>query len=135
MQEDISNTYSNAWSNWQQPGPSIPQEALSVPSAYQQPPPEFFASMPVASGPSGSQQSVVNVLASDVKSDSPENTQLMDMGMMVSGESGMDEQWMSFMRESGLMDPNTYASSQSNNSGSTNAACVGNRIPSQVVFR
>lgn len=37
-----------------------------------------------------------------IKSDSPEN--LVDLGMMMTGDSGMDEQWMSFMRDSGLLD-------------------------------
>lgn len=28
---------------------------------------------------------------------------LTDLGMMMNGDSGMDEQWMSFMRESGIL--------------------------------
>ncbi|KAG6855101.1 hypothetical protein C0991_006030 [Blastosporella zonata] len=39
-----------------------------------------------------------------MKSDSPEN--LVDLGMMMTGDSGMDEQWMSFMRDSGLLESN-----------------------------
>ncbi|PBK72608.1 hypothetical protein ARMSODRAFT_931276 [Armillaria solidipes] len=30
---------------------------------------------------------------------------LVDLGMMMSGDSGIDEQWKSFMRDSGLLDP------------------------------
>jgi len=33
--------------------------------------------------------------------DSPEN--MMDLGLMMTGDSGMDEQWVSFMRQSGLL--------------------------------
>lgn len=40
-----------------------------------------------------------------IKADSPESN-LMDLGMMMSGDSGMDQQWMSFMRDSGLLDGN-----------------------------
>lgn len=31
-----------------------------------------------------------------------------DLGMMISGESGMDEQWISFIRESGFLDGTSY---------------------------
>ncbi|KAG6891283.1 hypothetical protein C0992_009475 [Termitomyces sp. T32_za158] len=41
---------------------------------------------------------------SAIKSDSSEN--LVDLGMMMTGDSGMDEQWMSFMRDSGLLEGN-----------------------------
>lgn len=34
------------------------------------------------------------------------STSLVDLGMMMTGESGMDEQWMSFMRDSGLLQVN-----------------------------
>ncbi|KAG6902306.1 hypothetical protein C0995_001916 [Termitomyces sp. Mi166 len=40
-----------------------------------------------------------------MKSDSSEN--LVDLGMMMTGDSGMDEQWMSFMRDSGLLEGNS----------------------------
>lgn len=30
----------------------------------------------------------------------------MDLGMMMNGDNGIDEQWMSFMRESGIINPN-----------------------------
>lgn len=33
----------------------------------------------------------------------PFDVSLVDLGMMMTGESGMDEQWMSFMRDSGLL--------------------------------
>ncbi|KAF8974208.1 fungal-specific transcription factor domain-containing protein [Flammula alnicola] len=38
----------------------------------------------------------------DIKAD-PADTSLVDLGMMMTGESGMDEQWMSFMRDSGIL--------------------------------
>lgn len=34
----------------------------------------------------------------------PESANLADLGMMMNGDSGMDEQWMSFMRNSGILD-------------------------------
>lgn len=37
----------------------------------------------------------------EIKTD-PDNS-LVDLGMMMTGESGMDEQWMSFMRDSGFL--------------------------------
>ncbi|TFK43632.1 fungal-specific transcription factor domain-containing protein [Crucibulum laeve] len=44
-----------------------------------------------------------------IKTDTSEDN-LVDLGMMMSGESGMDEQWMSFMRDTGLLstEPNGY---------------------------
>lgn len=39
-----------------------------------------------------------------LKRDSSEN--LVDLGMMMTGDSGMDEQWISFMRDSGLLEGN-----------------------------
>uniref|UniRef100_A0A8H8CL84 Xylanolytic transcriptional activator regulatory domain-containing protein n=1 Tax=Psilocybe cubensis TaxID=181762 RepID=A0A8H8CL84_PSICU len=33
----------------------------------------------------------------------PTDTSLVDLGMMMTGESGIDEQWMSFMRDSGFL--------------------------------
>jgi hypothetical protein len=41
-------------------------------------------------------------LLMDIKSD-PSDSSLVDLGMMMTGESGMDEQWMSFMRGSGIL--------------------------------
>jgi len=43
-----------------------------------------------------------------MRNDSPEN--LVDLGMMMNGDSGMDQQWMSFMRDSGLLEGNMNAS-------------------------
>lgn len=40
----------------------------------------------------------------DGSADSPPDGSLMDLGMLMSGESGMDEQWLSFMRDSGILD-------------------------------
>jgi len=37
-----------------------------------------------------------------IKAD-PSDISLVDLGMMMTGESGMDEQWISFMRDSGLL--------------------------------
>lgn len=70
-----------------------------------------------------------------MKTDSPEGTQLMDMGMMVSGESGMDEQWISFMRESGIMDSNYAARSQADPSGISNVMSMSQPNSSQVMYR
>lgn len=39
--------------------------------------------------------------AAEIKAD-PDNS-LVDLGMMMNGESGMDEQWISFMRDSGFL--------------------------------
>ena len=41
----------------------------------------------------------------------PESVNLTDLGMMMNGDSGMDEQWMSFMRDSGILDRNRDANS------------------------
>ncbi|KAF9452456.1 hypothetical protein P691DRAFT_697077 [Macrolepiota fuliginosa MF-IS2] len=133
VQEKISDTYPNPWSNWQQSAPSVTKEVSSVPSAYQQPPTEYSFTQTSAIG---SQPSMVSILGSDIKPDSPpESTQLMDMGMMVSGESGMDEQWISFMRESGLMGPNTYSTGQTNMGGNPGMGLNGSGNPSQAAFQ
>lgn len=36
-------------------------------------------------------------------SDTPASGDLVDLGLMMNGDSGMDEQWMSFMRDSGIL--------------------------------
>ncbi|KAF4619863.1 hypothetical protein D9613_005134 [Agrocybe pediades] len=53
----------------------------------------------------------------ELKTD-PSDASLVDLGMMMTGESGMDEQWMSFMRDSGFLQmdgsgngPNMYNTS------------------------
>lgn len=38
----------------------------------------------------------------EIKTD-PSDTSLIDLGMMMAGESGIDEQWISFMRDSGFL--------------------------------
>lgn len=38
---------------------------------------------------------------------------LADIGMMMSGDAGMDQQWLSFMRDSGFLDNNDIADSRS----------------------
>jgi hypothetical protein len=38
---------------------------------------------------------------------------LADMGMMISGDAGMDQQWLSFMRDSGFLDNNDIVDSRS----------------------
>lgn len=35
--------------------------------------------------------------------DTPASGDLVDLGLMMNGDSGMDEQWMSFMRDSGIL--------------------------------
>jgi hypothetical protein len=48
--------------------------------------------------------------ATSTSASTPESGDLTDLGMMISGDSGMDEQWMSFMRESGILNrPNDTA--------------------------
>lgn len=134
LQEDISSPLLNPWSNWQQSTPStILQDSVSTPRGYQQAATGFtFASMPTL----GPQPSMINIPNTEVKSDSPpESTQLMDMGMMVSGESGMDEHWISFMRGSGLLEPNAYSPpSQANTSNNMDPAFTGKGAP-HVAFR
>jgi hypothetical protein len=84
----------------------------------------------------GQQQSTANTLGMDaMKTDSPEGSQLMDMGMMVSGESGMDEQWMSFMRESGIMGSGYALRGQIGSDGSGSSVPTGGENSSQVMYR
>ncbi|GLB33705.1 putative fungal specific transcription factor [Lyophyllum shimeji] len=77
----------------------FPTTHISQPShvddSYTIPPDVPFAAVPTYGDP------VVN-------KDSPEN--LVDLGMMMTGDSGMDQQWMSFMRDSGLLDVNLNTS-------------------------
>ncbi|KAF8897440.1 fungal-specific transcription factor domain-containing protein [Infundibulicybe gibba] len=40
----------------------------------------------------------------------------MDLGMVMSGESGMDEQWISFMRDSGLLDASLVSTMETSSS-------------------
>jgi len=132
--QDMSSSYLNSWSNWQQPSPPvIRQEPVPVPGSHQQTSEFSFAPMSAPSAPTlGPQPSIVSVPLerTEMESDSPGNTQLMDMGMMVSGESGMDEHWISFMRGSGLMEPSTYPpTSRANASNSMDTAFVGNGTP------
>ncbi len=105
LQENVSSSFLNSWPNLQQPPPpAIRQESLSAPGGYRQATTEL-SFVPMSVSPALS--SMTSIPQTDMKPDTPESTQLMDMGMMVSGESGMDEHWISFMRGSGLMGPNT----------------------------
>jgi len=71
----------------------------------------------------------------NMETDSPENSQLRDMGMMVSGESGMDEQWISFMRDSGIMNSRRASRRQFESFGNLNVMPMGQQDPSQVTYR
>lgn len=137
MPEDLSSTYTNTWSNWQQPPNSAMRATFSAPYSYQQTTPDFvYAPISEARSPGQQQSEAVNTLGLEaMKTDSPEGTQLMDMGMMVSGESGMDEQWISFMRESGIMDSNYAARSQADPSGISNVMSMSQPNSSQVMYR
>lgn len=70
----------------------------------------------------------------DIQTDSPENSQLLDMGMMVSGESGMDEQWISFMRDSGIMNSRHASRRQFDAFGDMNSMPMGQQDLSQVMY-
>ncbi|KAJ3573873.1 hypothetical protein NP233_g2152 [Leucocoprinus birnbaumii] len=125
MQEDLSSTYPNTWSNWQQQPNSTTRNSFPAPYAYQQATPDFkYASISSTRAPGQQQPEISNTLGLEaMKTDSPEGSQLLDMGMMVSGESGMDEQWMSFMRDSGIMDSN-YASRSQGVDPSSNPSAI-----------
>ncbi|KAF8076284.1 fungal-specific transcription factor domain-containing protein [Lyophyllum atratum] len=95
------------YGTFQQHGQYVPVQ--EVPSLWQ--PSASFATTPI-SRPNYSDSS--SSIPPDIpfapygnlamKSDSPEN--LVDLGMMMTGDSGMDQQWMSFMRDSGLLEGN-----------------------------
>lgn len=135
--DDLPTTYPNTWSSWQSPSPSSATQEAFVPYAYQQAAPPDFAYVPMPPAMTlGQQQPTVNNPGLEpMKTDSPEGTQLMDMGMMVSGESGMDEQWMSFMRESGIMDSNYALRSQINPRGDGNVMPMGGQNSSRDIYR
>ncbi|KAF9482496.1 hypothetical protein BDN70DRAFT_875065 [Pholiota conissans] len=97
----------NTWQNWAPsslftPLPSATYNNISADLS------------PFAPGGSNQFQNVGNSgggsgeLVMDIKTD-PSDSSLVDLGMMMTGESGMDEQWMSFMRDSGILqvDPAT----------------------------
>ncbi|TEB30149.1 hypothetical protein FA13DRAFT_1733962 [Coprinellus micaceus] len=102
------NTSGN-WSNWsEQMAYSDPQQS----GQYQPPPQPSFGlfDQPRVSGPIPTPG--MNSLFDDSRSNqplgNPSQSNLVDL-MMLTGESGMDEQWMSFMRDSGFLDPgNAY---------------------------
>jgi len=84
---------------------------------------------------SGQQQFAVDTPGpEDIQIDSSENSQLLDMGMMVSGESGMDEQWISFMRDSGIMNSRHSSRRQFDAFGNTNLMPMGRQDLSQVMY-
>jgi len=84
---------------------------------------------------SGQQQFTVDTSGSeDIQTDSPENSQLLDMGMMVSGESGMDEQWISFMRDSGIMNSCHTSRRQFDAFGNMDLMPMGRQDLSQVMY-
>lgn len=79
------------WQNWSSPSTSSLFTPLN---------PETFANI-TNEFPSFS-NSMFTEEPVQLKTD-PSDTSLVDLGMMMTGESGMDEQWMSFMRDSGFL--------------------------------
>jgi hypothetical protein len=91
---------------WQPPPSSIP---ASIPSASTSSPnyPPTQRSSDTVSFMVFDPQSEFGTAAS--KSDFDEGD-LFDLGMMITSDTGMDEQWTSFMRETGLLDGNLIGS-------------------------
>jgi hypothetical protein len=102
------NTSGN-WSNWsEQMAYSNPQQS----GQYQPPPQPSFGLFDQPRVPGPIPTPGMNSLFDDSRSNqplgNPSQSNLVDL-MMLTGESGMDEQWMSFMRDSGFLDPgNAY---------------------------
>lgn len=123
MQDNVPGVFTDPWSTW--PHSRLPSgQNLPVPNA---PPSSGFPYMPE---PSVSQQSGADVSGAAMQADTPKNNQLMDMGMIASGESRMDEQWISFMRESGLVDFN-HSQNHPDTAYTSNAYSLGNRVNPQ----
>lgn len=72
-------------------------------------PPSLFTPLPIENittelAPFSNNQSSTTAETTPVESRTDlSDASLVDLGMMMTGESGMDEQWMSFMRDSGLL--------------------------------
>ncbi|KDR83850.1 hypothetical protein GALMADRAFT_1339423 [Galerina marginata CBS 339.88] len=65
--------------------------------------PETFANIPSDVSPFASQSYELTEESGLETRTDPSDGSLVDLGMMMTGDSGMDEQWMSFMRDSGLL--------------------------------
>lgn len=80
------------WPNW------------APPSLFTPLPMETFSNITTELTPFSSEQSSATAETTpvEIKTD-PSDVSLVDLGMMMTGESGMDEQWISFMRDSGLL--------------------------------
>lgn len=87
-----------------EPSTSTFTQSLNKPHNYSSNPSPFTINQSLPSNPTPQYSNFT------MKSDFPESN-LADLGMMLTGDSGMDEQWMSFMRDSGLLEGNM------NNSG------------------
>jgi len=125
-----SDHYSNAWLS-----SSTTPDTFSAAYIYQQRMSDSALVLIPGGMPSGQQQFAVDTSGSeDIQIDSPENSQLLDMGMMVSGESGMDEQWISFMRDSGIMNSRHASRRQFDAFGNTNLMPMGRQDLSQVMY-
>ncbi|KAF8165443.1 fungal-specific transcription factor domain-containing protein [Crassisporium funariophilum] len=94
-QETDIHEQQNTWSNWQTSSSYTPSPHDTFRNMTSEPSP-FFTNNQLLNQP-------ISSADMDVKVDQNGNS-LVDLGMMMTGESGMDEQWMSFMRESGLLD-------------------------------
>ncbi|KAG5644077.1 hypothetical protein DXG03_009167 [Asterophora parasitica] len=123
---------SNIPSSYSSPSESPTQASASLTTAFSQqhifqqndqfipppdirrPPPLSFPASPVTDNshayftapPDFYYSSISDFGNFEMKSDSESPENLVDLGMMLTGDSGMDEQWMSFMRESGLLEGN-----------------------------
>ena len=87
-----------------QPDHALWQNPLPTPSLFTPLPPETFSSITSELSPFSPTtfyEQMERPAAAEIKAD-PDNS-LVDLGMMMNGESGMDEQWISFMRDSGFL--------------------------------
>lgn len=80
------------WPNW------------APPSLFTPLPMETFSNITTELTPFSNNESssTAETAPVEIKTD-PSDVSLVDLGMMMTGESGMDEQWISFMRDSGLL--------------------------------
>ncbi|PPQ64700.1 hypothetical protein CVT24_008327 [Panaeolus cyanescens] len=117
MEQSYNNQEPQPSSSAQSPS-NAPQEPPSwtswtTPSLYTALPPDTYANIASNQGGSSIQYSQEEMSQSQssgfpsYQQAPPDNANaLVDLGMMMSGESGMDEQWMTFMRDSGLLQIN-----------------------------
>lgn len=91
-----SSEYQKISAPWE-PSPSVFRSSPNSPQNYPDNPSLFANTMSVPLDPTTLYGSF------NTDNGSPEGN-LTDLGMMMTGDSGMDEQWMSFMRDSGLLE-------------------------------